>query len=97
VFTQDTFAYKDQTTGNVLTILDPLHDKNYSVATEVITKDGKYYTRDKDSYPVNVNGKLVAYTLDYFAYIDPVTKAVYTTDGEDTLPSTPLIAGAALN
>jgi hypothetical protein len=67
------------------------------VATEVITKDGKYYTRDKDSYPVNVNGKLVAYTLDYFAYIDPVTKAVYTTDGEDTLPSTPIVAGAALN
>lgn len=97
VFTQDAFAYKDLTTGNVLTILDPLNEKNYSVVSDVIVKGGKFYTRDKYSYPVNVNGKLVAYTLDYFAYIDPVTNAVYTTDGEDTLPSSPLIAGAALN
>ncbi len=96
MFTEDTFAYLDQTTGNVLTILDPLNEKNYSVVKDVIAKDGKFYTHDSTSYPVNVNGKLVAYTLDYFAYIDPVTKAVYTTDGEDTLPSTPLIAGAAM-
>jgi hypothetical protein len=64
--------------------------------SDVIAKDGKFYTYDKTSYPVNVNGKLVAYTLDYFAYIDPVSKAVYTTDGEDTLPSSPLVAGSAM-
>jgi len=79
-----------------LTILDPLNDKNYSVVKDVIAKDGKFYTFDKTSYPIKVNDKLVAYTLDYFAYIDPVSKAVYTVDGEDTLPSTPLVAGAAL-
>jgi hypothetical protein len=56
VFTEDTFAYLDQTTGNVLTILDPLNEKNYSVVKDVIAKDGKFYTHDSTSYPVNVNG-----------------------------------------
>ena len=97
VFTQDNFAYLDQTTGNVLTILDPLHETNFSVVTDVITKDGKIYTLDKTSYPVKVGDHYVAYTLDYFAYVDPNTQAVYTTDGEDTVPSSPVIAAAAIN
>jgi hypothetical protein len=71
VYTQDNFAYLDQTTGNVLTILDPLHETNYSVVTDVITKNGKFYTVDKESYPVKVGDNYVAYTLDYFAYVDP--------------------------
>ena len=97
VFTEDKFAYLDKTTGNVLTILNPLFETTYSVVKDVIYKDDKFYTYDPSSYPVKVGDKYVAYTLDYFAYIDPKTNAVYTSDGEDTLPSTPIIAGAALN
>ncbi len=96
-FTEDSFAYLDQQTGNVLTILDPLHDTNYSVVTDVIYSDGKFYTYDPTSFAYKVDGKVYAFTLDYFAYIDPNTGAVYTSDGEDFLSSSPVVAGAALD
>ena len=96
-FTQDTFAKLDQNTGNVLTILDPLHDTNYSVVTDVIYKEPHFFTYDPTSFPAQVGEKTFCYTLDYFAYIDPNTGAVYTTDGEDVLPSSPVVAGAAMN
>ena len=50
VFTEDTFAVQDQATGNILTILDPLENTNYSVVTEVIEKDGKFFTYDPTSF-----------------------------------------------
>lgn len=50
-FTEDSFAYVDQQTGNVLTILDPLHDTNYSVVTDVIYSENKFYTYDETSFP----------------------------------------------
>ena len=81
----------------MLTILDPLNSTNYSVVTDVIAKDGNYYTLDTTSFPIQVGDHYVAYTLDYFAYVDPNTGAVYTTDGEDTVSSTPVIAAAAVN
>lgn len=96
-FTEDSFAYLDQQTGNVLTILDPLHDTNYSVVTDVIYSENKFYTYDDTSFPAYVGDKKFCYTLDYFAYIDPNSGAVYTTDGEDVLPSSPVVAGAAMN
>ena len=64
--------------------------------TEVLQKDEKFYTFDPTSFGAKVGDKTLCFTLDYFAYIDPTTKCVYTTDGEDLLPSTPVVAGAAL-
>ena len=74
-----------------------MFETSYTVVKDVIYKDQKFYTYDATAFPVKVGDKYVAYTLDYFAYIDPKTNAVYTSDGEDTLPSSPVIAGAALN
>jgi hypothetical protein len=93
VFTADDFAYQDPQTGNVLTILDPLHSSEYSVVADVIAKDGEFYTFDPESFAVQVGTSMVAFTLDYFAYIDPATNAVYTESGEQPLPSAPVVSG----
>ena len=73
IFNNDYNAYLDQSTGNVLTILDPSKDKNYSVITEVITRDNKFYTLDKTAVPVQINGEYIVFTPVADAYIDPVT------------------------
>ena len=83
----------DPNTGNVLTIVNPLVEKTYSVVKDAAQKDGKFYTYDSTCFGKIIGGKIVAFTEDFGAYIDPVTHAVYTTDGEDTLPSTPKIPG----
>ena len=64
--------------------------------TELIEKDGTYYTLDTTSYPIQIGDHYVAYTLDYFAYVD-ANGNVYTIDGEDTVSSSPVIAAAAVN
>ena len=92
-FVEDPYAKLDPATGNILTIPNPWTDTTYSVAKDVAQKDGKYYTLDTTCFGRAVNGKTVAYTEDFGAYIDPTTKAVYTTDGEDTLASTPKVPG----
>ena len=91
VYTEDVLAKLDESTGNVLTILDPLNSTDYSVVTKVLQKDGKYYTYDPTSFAVTVGDSEVAFTLDYFAYIDPNTLAVYTESGEQPLPSAPRV------
>ena len=78
----------------MLTILDPLHSSEYSVVTEVILRNGTFYTYDPESFAVPVGADMVAFTLDYFAYIDPMTGAVYTESGEQPLPSAPIVSGA---
>ena len=82
VYTEDVFATLDQETGNVLTRADPIHSTDVSVVDKVLKKGGKYYTYDPTSFAVAVGDAKVAFTLDYFAYIDPSTQAVYTESGE---------------
>lgn len=96
VYTEDVFAKLDESTGNVLTIADPLNSSEYSVVAKVLQKDGKYYTFDPTSFAVTIGDSEVAFTLDYFAYIDPATEAVYTESGEQPLPSAPRVDQTAL-
>ena len=84
------------TTGNVLSIIDPNKDKNPSVLSNVIKKDGKIYTLDQTAVTVKVGDKQVVFVPDATAYIDPKTKAVYTVTGGIPLPSAPVISASAM-
>ena len=80
----------------MLSIIDPNKDKNPSVLSNVIKKDGKIYTLDQTAVTVKVGDKQVVFVPDATAYIEPNTKAVYTVTGGIPLPSAPVISSAAM-